>query len=103
MAQARDQHLAQPLLHDSGVVPKTEAAAERPFPQYAEEQQDLEAAGTLQKVHSRLSELTNDQSDNLIRQLSRRSTHRSKITGMADAEDGESDEFSDLLAEIFDV
>lgn len=102
--------VAPPLAHGvtqpSSIPQSSRPEVSRSFPTYAEErfEGDEEGATALQKINSRLSQLSKEESNDLLRSLSRRSTRRSKITAMTGNGDEEPDsEFNRLLAEIFDV
>lgn len=97
--------VAPPLVHDAarevGTVgpfaSSSNGAAYRP-PRMA----DLEADSPLDRLNSRVSRASEQEIDNLMRQLTRRSTRKKTEAGDSDT-DADSNEFDDLLGQIFDV
>ena len=89
--------LAPPIM---GLVEGSDATtSQRPeiahkFSTYAEEPRDVEANNPLERLQSRMSQMSEEESMDLIRSLSRRQT--------GDTQGKANNEFNDLLAEIFD-
>lgn len=106
-AEVPYQAVAPPLVHDRTTLPGTNAGSrpvtQKTYSTYAGQHEDVETGDSLTRLERKLSHLSDAQSDDLVRTLSRRSTRRSQLTSIAPDGTEDTNEFNDLLAEIFDV
>lgn len=101
---AQSTGLAPPLVHDSARpvgTPET-LSHDKEYATFARDSQDLEYGSKLDRLNSRISQASGADIDNLMRQLTRRSTKNVPDSSPGN-DDGETNEFNDLLAQIFDV